>query len=263
VSLRSVCRGLAVALPSLAFAAGLPAAPRAAGADVFVLKNGDRITGRILWEAPGSFRVSTPYGRLTILRASVERLRRADGREVDVASTAPPPPPARVQIEISGSVFWYAWEATEAPPDPRLRLRVSLGDDGATLGTWTDARVDPEIRGAVVNTFSFQPADAVAEAGPGIRLADPDIRPGRVALGLELPAEAGPRKLRIAYQVNQATAAEPAWADVASASVEIDLPPSASVVVALSQDRGSMEFSGRKPRRMRNVDGFSMQARVE
>jgi hypothetical protein len=68
-----------------------------AGADVLVLLNGDRVTGKIEGRSTKRFRLQTPYGLLVIPRERVERVLRDGGREEVVnappAPAAPPPPP--------------------------------------------------------------------------------------------------------------------------------------------------------------------------
>src|SRR5512145_2070539 len=49
--------------------------------DVYVLRNGDRITGRTVSRTPKAFGVQTPFGRVTIPRTRVAKLVRADGGE--------------------------------------------------------------------------------------------------------------------------------------------------------------------------------------
>jgi hypothetical protein len=68
------------------------------------------------------------------------------------------------------------------------------------------------------------------------------------------PAQlAGPRRLRLAYQVNDAGSAAPQWRDVVLALGEVDLAPGKVSGVRVVQERGTMDYV---KRRMRNVETF-------
>jgi hypothetical protein len=251
---------LAVTL-GLAVAAGA-----AAGDDVFLMRNGDRITGRTLHETSRQFTVQTSYGRVTIPRARIHKILRAGGREETLnpldgsTGVATGAKPARLVLIVTGHSFWYAWEGKETPaPDPRLRLEVSLDEETAVA--YVDATPDPEeFRNALVNAFSFTPEDVTIEAGEGITALPAETRPGRISLKLDVPpAPAGDRRLRVAYQLNDGTDSEPAWRDLVTASASVFLQAGEPTFLQLRQDRGRMEFSGFPKRRMRNVETFKIE----
>jgi hypothetical protein len=253
----------AVALAA-ALALGLSAAARA---DTYVLIDGDRVTGQTQLKGTKTFRVKTPYGRLVIPRTKVERILHDDGsEEVLNAPEAPAPPPTlRLMLVITGKSFWYAWDPPKnASPDATLRLELRLDED--PLVAYVDARTDPQdLPGATVNTFSFG-SDSVAlqPAATGVTADQPEARPGRIVLRLELPLElAGRHRLRLAYQVNDASRADPAWRDVAATTAALELSEGAPAFLELRQDPGRMEFSGFLHKRMKNVDSFRLEARSE
>lgn len=232
-------------------------------AEVYVLTTGDRITGKKTGERQGSILVKTPYGALSLPRGRIWKIIRDDGRE-EVINTPPeppppPPPPLRLVLAITGRSFWYAWPQ-DAAGDPTLRFRVRL--DGVTVATYTDAKADPgEIKGAVVNAFAFTP-DQITYSGPDdVRVQPPETRPGRIVLRVELPAEkAGRRHLQVAYQ--DAAGTDEA-SDLVSASLEVEIRAESPTTVQIQQEAGKMEFSGRKPPRMKNVETFKLLARSE
>jgi len=233
-----------------------------AGADVVVLLNGDRVTGRIQGSSTRRFRLQTPYGLLVIPRERVERVRRDDGREEVVnapppppkPAAPPPPPPIRLGLSIRGDTFWQAWDPKSAPADPTLRLEVRL--DHVTIASYTDANLDPEdLPKAVVNSFVFSPERLLMRAAGRVTLAPPSVTREEIHLGIALPPDlAGARQLRIAYEVNDGTAEEPQWRDVVSAEQTVSLTPGQPAEVRLVQARGTMEFSRKK---MRNVETFT------
>lgn len=234
-----------------------------ASAEVYVLTTGDRITGKKTGERQGSILVKTPYGALSLPRGRIWKIIRDDGRE-EVINTPPeppppPPPPLRLVLVITGRSFWQAWPK-DAAGDPTLRFRVRL--DGVTVATYTDAKADPgEIKGALVNAFAFTPEE-VTYAGPDeVRVQPPETRPGRIVLRVELPAEkAGRRHLQVGYQ--DAAGTDEA-SDLASAGLEVEIRPESPTTVQIQQDAGKMQFSGRKPPRMKNVETFKLVARTE
>lgn len=242
-----------------------------AGADVYVLTDGDRVTGKTVFKGQKTFTVQTPYGRLIIPRAKVERIVHDDGREeVLNPPPAPPPPPEptpplHMILVITGKTFWYAWDPPKGVTvDPTLRLQVTL--DEVPIATYVDARLDPdEIPGAAVNAFSFLAADIAVTTGSGAQLPmPPEARPGRIVLRIDLPPEkAGHHRLRLAYQVDEGSEAEPAWRDMAEASLDLDLKPDSPTFVQVQQDPGRMEFSGLGRHKMKNVDSFRLLARAE
>ena len=254
----------------LAIVVGMLAAAASLRGDVYYLLDGDRLTGKTLSEAGGIYKLQTPYGRVAIPRGKVAKIVRDDGRE-DVVNALPAPspsptqtPPAptvRLVLVITGDSFWQAWSPQkDAALDPTLRLQVSLDEE--PVATYTDSKVDPEIEGAVVNSFSFAPEDMATTAIAGVTTAPAETRPGRITLKIDLPAErAGEHALRLAYQVNEGGAEAPGWHDVAETSVHVQLKPDAPNILEIHQDRGRMEFSGFGRKRMKNVETFRIEAR--
>lgn len=230
--------------------------------DVFFLSNGDRITGKTLTAGRRSFVIQTPFGRLTIPRARVERIRHADGTEEILNPSPeprePPTPKARLILIVLGKTFWQAWDPREAV-DPTLRLEVRLDEEA--LGAYVDARPDPEeIPKAVVNSFSFRTEDIALESGRETTLLPPEARPGRIVLKIVLPvALSGTHRLRLAYQVNAGSASEPAWKDLVEGSTVCELRSEAPTFVRVRQDAGRMEFSGFPKRRMKLVETFRLE----
>ena len=244
----------------LAVLACLVAAPLL-GADVVVLLNGDRVSGRLIGRITRRVRLQTPYGTLVIPADKVERIRRNDGTEEvlnvrptpDATPPPPPPPPATLLLVVSGHTFWQAWDPKAAPADPSLRLEVRL--DGRGIASYTDANLDPEdLPKAVVNSFVFSPERLFVSAAEGVTVAPPEVVSGEIRLPMKLPAElAGRHELRLAYQVNDAASAAPQWRDVALAAGEVALASGGATRVRFQQERGTMEYAGR---RMRNVETF-------
>jgi hypothetical protein len=229
-------------------------------ADVVELVNGDHVSGRVVGSITRRVRVQTPYGVLVIPAAKVERIRRDDG-SVDVLNVPPapeptpppPPPPATLVVVLSGATFWQAWDPKAAPEDPSLRLEVRLDD--REIAAFTDVNLDPEdLPKAVVNSFVFSKERLFVSAGAGVLVSPPEIASGEIRLPITLPADlAGPRQLRLAYQVNDASSAAPRWRDVVQAAGEVALQPGAATRVRFLQDRGTMEYT---KRHMRNVETF-------
>lgn len=247
------------ALCVLAFLLGTPLLR----ADVVVLVNGDRVTGRVIGKITRRVRVQTPYGSLVIPADKVERIRRDDGSEEVLnvppvpdptpPPTPPPPPPTTLVLAVNGHTFWQAWDPKAPPGDPSLRLEVRL--DGRAIASYTDVNLDPEdLPKAVVNSFVFSPERLFVSAAAGVTVAPPELAAGEIRLPLTLPPEpAGTHELRLAYQVNDAGSAAPAWRDVVVAAGAIDLEPGGTTRVRVEQDRGTMEYARR---RMRNVETF-------
>ncbi len=233
-----------------------------ASADVVVLLNGDRVTGKIEGRATRRFRLQTPYGLLLIPRERVAQVVYDDGREEAVnAPAAPPKPPApppprpiSLALSIRGDTFWQAWDPKSAPADPTLRLEVRL--DHVTIATYTDANLDPEdLPKAVVNSFVFSPERLLMRAAEHVQLAPPAVTREEIRLGLTLPPDlAGARRLGIAYQVNDGSAEEPQWRDVVSAEQNLSLAPGRAAEVRIAQSRGTMEFAKKK---MQHVETFT------
>jgi hypothetical protein len=260
-------------LPLLA--AALLLWPLAAAADTYILLTGDRITGKPVVEGKRTVTVQTPFGRLAIPRSRIERVIRPDGREevmnppAMVAASpgpapapAPPPRRSRLTLVVQGQTFFYGWDLKDAAQvDPSLRLEVRLDEE--TVASWVDARTDPEVKGAMLNMFSFAPEDVSAFARRGVELSPPEVQPGRAVLKIGLPPEAAHRRLRFTYQINEGSAEQPAWRDLAQAAADVQTRPDETVVVQVRQDRGRMEFSGFSRRRMKNVDTFRIELTPE
>jgi hypothetical protein len=241
----------------LAALAVLLCAPHA-GADVIVFLNGDRVSGRVVGRITRRVRVQTPYGVLVIPADKVERIRRDDGSEEflnarPAPAPTPPPPPATLVVVVGGHSFWQAWDPKAAPEDPSLRLEVRLDD--RVVASYTDVNLDPEdLPKAVVNSFVFSPERLFVSAAEGVTVAPPQLTAGQIRLAIVFPAElAGRRRLRLAYQANDAGSAAPQWRDVVVALGEVVLAPSGAAGVRVSQDRGAMAYV---KRRMRNVETF-------
>jgi hypothetical protein len=245
--------------------AGLLLLAGTASAEVVWLRDGDRLTGKIVAETKRSVRLRTPYGQLLIPKSRIERLVRADGKEEVFGAPSPGPSPspvvpavpaARLVLVITGASFWHAWDRREAPADPTLRLELRLDEE--PIASWTDQHLDPEdLRGAVVNTFAFDAGDASGQAAADVRLGAPEVQPGRVRLRLEAPGWTGrDRRLGVAYQTNDGTAEKPSWRDAAFAAEAVTLPADGPAVIQVRQDRGRMEYTGFPRKRMRHVETF-------
>jgi len=235
--------------------------------DVFILRGGDQITGQPIQEGKRSFKVKTPYGVLTIPRAKVDRIVRPDGREdlvnpepVVTVATLPESRRARLILIITGATFWHAWDP-KGRPDPTLRLEVSLDEE--VIATYVDAKTDPDIRGAVVNAFSFDPDDVAVVSGEEALVLPPEARPGRIALKIDVRASEAPRLLRVAYQAAEGPAEERGWRDLAAGSTGVELRAESPTFIRVSQDRGRMEFSGFFRRRMKHVETFALELTAE
>ena len=239
-----------------------------AGAEIFFLRDGDRVTGKLLSQTARTFRVQTSYGRLLIPKSKVERWQRADGREeiLNPATDTPPTPPApavlpppRIVLVVLGTTFWQAWDKREAPLDPSLRLEVRLDEE--EVASFTDTTLDPQdLPGAVVNTFSFAPEHVQVTTAPRIQSLPAEVRPGRIVLKLDLPPGGAPtRRLRLAYQANTGTAEEPAWRDLVTGAGTVSVTPDAPAVLEVRQGHGQMDFTGFPRRRMKKVETFTVE----
>jgi hypothetical protein len=259
--------------PAVLIALALAAA--SASGDVVVLQNGDRVTGRVVGSIARRVRVETPYGVLVIPVDKVERIHRDDGREEvlvnpKAAPAAPKPTPTPAQptlvLVLTGATFWQAWDPKAAPEDPSLRLEVRLDDE--TVATYTDVNLDPEdLPKAVVNSFVFSPERLFVSGASGVTVAAPSLASSEIRLGIQLPASlAGERRLRIAYQLNDAGSAAPHWRDVVTAGTTVNLVAGASVRARVAQDRGTMEYTRRQLRgvgQMRGVETFHATIEIE
>ena len=253
-------------------AAAVPKPSPTPGPPVVVwLLNGDRLTGTIASESKTALRVQLPFASILIPKSRIERLVRANGKEevlhaVERAAVAPPAarppvvPTAHLVLVLTGASFWQAWDRKDAPPDPTLRLQVRIDEE--PVATWTDATLDPkDLPGAIVNTFAFTGGDEAGMAAPNVLLSPPHVQPGRVVLRLGLPGAAGEgRRLAIAYQTNEGSAASPAWRDVAMATSAVTLLPEGPTPIQLRQDRGHMEFVRKH---MRDVESFRIEIAPE
>ena len=229
-------------------------------ADVVVLANGDRVTGRVVGKITRRVRLQTPYGVLVIPADKVERIRRDDGSEellnarpAPAPTPLPPPPPATLVVVVGGDSFWQAWDPKAAPLDPSLRLEVRLDD--RVVASYTDVNLDPEdLPKAVVNSFVFSPERLFVSAAEGVSAAPPELAAGQIRLPIVFPAGlAGRRQLRLAYQVNDAGSAAPQWRDVVLALGGVVLASGKEAGVTVVQERGTMDYV---KRRMRNVETF-------
>jgi hypothetical protein len=241
-------------------------------AEVVVLRDGDRVHGKLVIRGTQRLRLQTAYGLLIIPLDKIEKIVRDDGTEevlgapdpgaapVAPAPTPTPAPSVKLGVIITGKTFWQAWDPKGVPKDPSLRLELRL--DEKTVAAYVDTQIDDgEIAGAVVNAFSFTPEAMTAVAGPGARVLLPETRPGRILLEIELSAEsAGERKLRLAYQSNDGTKGDPAWRDLATTSLVVKLSPETQLFVKVEQDLGGMEY---RKKQMRSVDTFRIAARPE
>ena len=259
------------ALLAAALILGLQAPP--VRGDVFVLRGGDRITGDSVTEGKRTFKVKTPYGLLTIPRSKVDHIIRADGTEqpvnpesvgpapVETVATLPQSRRARLILIITGKTFWQAWDPKAGHHDPTLRLEVTLDEE--VVATYVDAKTDPDIPGAMVNSFSFAAEDVVFIAGREALVLPPEQRPGRIALKIDVPLREGTRLLRMAYQSSEGPEEEKAWRDLASGSLGVELRAESPTFVGVNQERGRMEFTGFPRRRMKNVDTFTLELNPE
>ena len=231
------------------------------GADVVVLTNGDRVTGKVVGKITRRVRLQTPYGVLVIPADKVERIRRDDGSEEVLnvrpapapPAPPPPPPPATLVLVVGGDSFWQAWDPKAPPEDPSLRLEVRLDD--RVVASYTDVNLDPEdLPKAVVNSFVFSPERLFVSAAEGVRAAPPELAAGQIRLPIVFPSGlAGPRRLRLAYQVNDAGSAAPRWRDVVLVLGEVALASGKEAGVRVVQERGTMDYV---KRRMRNIETF-------
>jgi hypothetical protein len=255
----------AVACLAIAFAAA------SAAADVVVLVNGDRVTGRVIGSVSKRVRLQTPYGVLVIPIEKVERITRDDGNEELHVAAPPAPAPAppssaTLLLVVSGASFWYAWDPKTAPEDPSLRLELRL--DERVLATYTDVNLDPEdLPKAIVNSFVFSPERLFVSGGAGITVSPPSPAAAEIRLEIRVPAAlAGERPLRLAYQLNDAGSAAPRWRDVVVAGSTVTIAPGRSVRARVLQDRGTMEYSRQVLRglgQMRGVETFRATLAVE
>jgi hypothetical protein len=237
-------------------------------ADVYVMTDGDRITGKTLSEASGFYKVDTPYGRIAIPRGRVAKVIHDNGREdiVNAVATARPTTTAasggvHLVVVVTGASFWQAWREGEVA-DPSLRMQISLDED--PIASYVDNKPDPEIPGATVNSFSFAPGDTAVSPGAGVHVEPPETRPGRITLKMDLPAEtAGERRFRLAYQANDGPATAPAWRDLIDSLIHVTLKTETPSIVEIKQNQGKMEFSGFGKKKMKGVETFLIEAKTQ
>lgn len=249
----------------------LLAAGARARADVFVLKEGDRVTGTIAGETPKAVVVKSAYGVLTIPRDRILRVLKPDGSDrvlsaptsIPVAVATPiPPPPLRLVLSFGGTSFWHAWEDKNPPQDPTVRLAVSI--DESIVATYADSLVDAgEIKGAILNAFGFNPAQGFAGEN-GAKVSAPNVRPGKATLNIELASVTpGEHTMRLSYQVNEGFTGSPSWRDVSSTSIPVNLKGDGPTVLRAQQEQGKMSFEGRGRKEMKNVESFRVTVTPE
>jgi hypothetical protein len=228
-----------------------------AGADVVHLTNGDRISGKVVTAGRKSYVLQTPYGRL--------KVEKPDGsEEVPNSPDAAAMPTARLILVVMGSTFWQAWDPKDAAGlDPSLRFEVRLDEE--PIASYVDGRQDPdEIPKAIVNSFSFSPADVALEPAAGVTVPIPETKPGRIVLKIDVPVPpAGAHRLRVSYQTNGGSTAEPAWKDLVTAESQVTLREGMPVFMAVKQDRGRMEFGGFPRKKMKLAETFKLDLRPD
>lgn len=263
-------------LAALALVMALPltmALAEAPAGDAIHLTSGDRISGKVVARGTKRVRIQTPYGLLVIPRSDIARIVGADGSEEIVSEPTRTPPeatapmrpqPLRLSLVVTGASFWQAWDAKNAPRDPTLRLVLRL--DESEVIAWSDASVDEgEIKGAIVNAFSFAAGTLVVQSlSEGVLAEAPAANPGRIVLPVALPADwTGRHRVGVAYQIAEDTTDAQTWRDVAWTVGSLELLPDRVAILTLEQDRGSMEYSGFPRRRMKNVETFRLGFRPE
>jgi hypothetical protein len=237
--------------------------------DLYVLTNGDRISGKTLSKTKVAMVVQTAYGRLTLPRTKIERIVWSDGHEeiVNVPPVPPPPPEPSLHLAltISGQAFWQAWSHSPKGKelDPTLRLDVRLDDE--PIATYVDSHLDPgDLPGPIVNSFSFSPGEVSVKAVEGVVAEAPETQPGRSVLKLKLnSSRAGKKRLVLAYQVNEGTPAEPTWHDLVAGDIEVDLEKGSPTEVLVQQERGRMDYSGLLHKKMRNIETFRVDVHAQ
>jgi hypothetical protein len=228
-------------------------------ADTVTLRDGDRITGRVAGTTDKNYRVVTPYGRLLIPKDKIDRIVYSDGRqEVLAAPVNAEAQPVLLELVIGGDSFWHAWDPKDAPVDPSLRLLIAV--DGQPVAAYVDRQLDPDIPGAVVNTFAFDPGQTSRTLWNQTRARAPEIAPGRATLRLELlPPVHGERQIILKYQMNLGVADEPVWRDLAEASLVFVAFETVPSVIHVQQSRGEMSFGGvMRKKKMRGEETFGI-----
>jgi hypothetical protein len=250
-------------LKPILFVVALLLAAVAASADVVYLRDGDQITGQIVARGTRRIRVQTPYGLLVIPLEKVDRIKKDDGSEEQLhtivqaptVTPSPPPSPVRLVLDLGGNTFWQAWDPKTPPSDPSLQFAVRLDDK--TVAAYVDSKLDPgDLPKAIVNSFEFNPETLKLLPVPGVLLAPPEVRGGRVHLAIELPQGwVGTRRIRVGYQSNDGTAGEPHWRDLTGGEAVVEVATGRTTAVTIEQARGLMEF---KSRQMKSVESFQV-----
>jgi hypothetical protein len=235
-----------------------------ASADTVFLHGGDQVTGKIVARGTRRIRVQTPYGLLVIPIEKVDRIKKEDGTEEQLSavpvvapslSPTPAPAPLRLVLDLGGNTFWQAWDPKTPPADPSLQFVIRLDDK--TVAAYVDSTLDPgDLPKTVVNSFAFDREALKLLPVPGVLLAPPEVREGRVRLALELPQGwLGTRRIRVSYQSNDGTPLEPHWRDLAGGEAVVEVRAVRTNAVSAEQARGFMEYKGKQ---MRNVESFQV-----
>jgi hypothetical protein len=242
--------------------------------DLYVMLNGDRVSGQTVTKGKTSITVQTAYGKVTIPRGRILKVVWGDGHEEVMNSplpTPPPPPPPEPSLHmallVSGQAFWQAWpqSAKGKEIDPTLKFEVRLDDE--VVATYSDSHLDPgDLPGALVNSFSFEPGHVSVTTAEGVVADAPETKVGKSLLRINLPsARAGSKHLVLAYASNIGTASDPHWQDLASGDMLVELEKGATLELAVQQERGRMEYSrflGVLSKKMRNVETFRVGVRA-
>ena len=245
---------------------------QAAGEEVVHLKNGDVFHGTVLTVGAKTVTLKTPYGRLIIPKADIEKIVYGDGvegRAGEKPSAAPPPPPApppspprpQIGLEIRGRSFWYAWQATpREAADPRIRLRLSLA--GVQVAELVDSKPDTVDRSSVYNSFTFSPTDSqVVDTAGGFSCSVNEAVDGRVVLKLDLPEKYPEQEhqLQMRYQVNEGSKDLPRWLDAVTRAFPVQVKAGKEAHLVIEQDPAGLEFAGMVRKRMKNVESFAVR----
>jgi hypothetical protein len=240
-----------------------------ANADVFVLLNGDRITGKAYMRGTQFVRVETDFGKLRIPLARIDRIVASNGKVEQINKPSgqrrASGPQTPLTLEIKGTVFWYAWpRSDEEPVDPTLRLVVSIDD--TEIATYTDPILNPgQLESAIVNSFSFRDDETTVSASNGATASPPDVTPGQIQLHIQIPNElSGERMLRMTYQLNHGSADTPDFQTVVTGAAIMRMEAGRALTFDVEQDSGRLEYSGvlgKFKRKMKHVDTFSVELR--
>jgi len=240
-----------------------------ARADTLVLRDGDRISGKVAAVGKKAHRVVNVYGRLLVPNESIDKIVYDDGHEEVIPASAAGTgswraEAVRLSVIVAGDSFWQAWDPKDAPADPTLRFLFRL--DSQPVAAFVDGQLDHDIRGAVVNTFAFDPNAMTYQTWEGALASPPVVAPGRALVRVDLPTDkVGHHTLSLAYQMNAGGGKESAeWVDVKSCELEVELTLGVPVSLRVEQSRQQMSFGGVLGRpRMRHAETFRMQAAPE